>query len=125
MSTPQEIADEQAKLWNGPAGRVWVEGRDLLDRVLQPFGDVLVDAVADTSPRHVLDVGCGTGSTTTAIAGRLAGRGLVTGVDISEPMIAAARARARDLHVAANFICADAQTHPFPPSVADLIVSRF
>ena len=40
-----------------------------------------------------LDIGCGTGSTTVAIARRLGPSGSCTGLDISEPMIAAARNR--------------------------------
>jgi len=120
-----KIADEQSKLWNGPAGRVWVEGRDLLDQILQPFAEPLLDAVAAAAPRRVLDVGCGTGSTTIAVARRLAGDGHVTGGDISEPMIAAARARAQELHLPASFVCADAQTHAFSAASVDLIVSRF
>ena len=61
--------DEQAKLWNGSAGCAWVEAQALLDRILQPFEDVLVEAVSASGARRVLDVGCGTGSTTRALRG--------------------------------------------------------
>jgi SAM-dependent methyltransferase len=47
------------------------------------------------------------------------------GVDISEPLIAAARARARRDNTPATFICANAQTYPLEPATFDLIVSRF
>ncbi len=47
------------------------------------------------------------------------------GVDISEPLIAAARARARRDNTPATFICANAQVYPFEPARFDLIISRF
>ena len=38
--------DEQTTLWNGPAGRAWVETQELLDRMFKPFEDLLVEAVS-------------------------------------------------------------------------------
>lgn len=115
----------QAALWNGPSGQAWVEAQDLLDHLLQPFADLLVDAVAALPARCVLDVGCGTGGTTLAVARRIGDSGQVVGVDISEPMIAAAGARARREGVSAAFIHADAQAHRFEPGRFDAIMSRF
>jgi SAM-dependent methyltransferase len=51
--------------------------------------------------------------------------GRATGIDISEPMIAAARSRAEREGTPADFICADAQTHAFEPKNCNLIMSRF
>jgi 2-polyprenyl-3-methyl-5-hydroxy-6-metoxy-1,4-benzoquinol methylase len=49
----------------------------------------IVDAVTARAPRRVLDVGCGEGW----LARALAGRGIaVTGVDVSPPLVEAARA---------------------------------
>jgi len=73
----------------------------------------------------VLDVGCGAGATTLAIARALAAGNECTGVDISEGLISAARARATQERVAAKFLCADAQTAEFPAAHFDLVVSRF
>jgi SAM-dependent methyltransferase len=115
----------QAMLWNGPAGRAWVESQVLLDRLFTPFEALLVDAVAERGARYVLDVGCGTGATTLAMARLLDTGGSCTGVDISEPMIAAARARAGRQGLPARFLCADAQAHPFEEASVDLVVSRF
>jgi SAM-dependent methyltransferase len=119
--------EDQAALWNGPGGRAWVELQEVLDQVLGPFEDVLVDAVAAVPPAggRVLDVGCGTGATTLALARRLEGKGSCTGVDISEPMILAARARAERARSPATFVLADAQTHAFEPASFDVIASRF
>jgi len=125
MDATHQTDDEQTKLWNGPAGRAWVDAQALLDQMLKPFEDLLVEAVSAESGGRVLDVGCGTGSTTLAAARLLGAKGRCTGIDISDPMIAAARARAERECVPASFICANAQTHAFEPASFDMIISRF
>lgn len=125
MSTAHQNDNEQATLWNGVAGRAWVEAQDLTDRMLKPLEDLLVGTIPAGSGGRVLDVGCGTGSTTVAVAQRLGSKGQCTGVDISEPMLSAARQRAQREKLQASFILADAQTYTFEPASYDLIVSRF
>ena len=120
-----QTRDDQAKLWNGSAGCAWVEAQALLDRILQPFEDLLIEAVSASGARSVLDIGCGTGSTTRGIAKLLGASGNCVGVDISEQMIATARTLAEQQRVPAKFICADAQTHSFEPAGFDTIMSRF
>lgn len=117
--------NEQAARWNGRAGEAWVETQDLIDPMFKPLETLLVDAVAAHSPGRVLDVGCGTGTTTLAIARRLGPSGHVVGIDVSEPMLTAARARAAREGIAADFVRADAQTYAFAPATFDMIVSRF
>lgn len=116
--------DQQAN-WNGAAGRAWVDGQELLDRLFAPFERLLADAVAAEGARRVLDIGCGTGATTMAAARRVGGSGRCVGVDISAPMIALARTRAAAARAAADFIVADAQTRDFDAGAFDMIVSRF
>jgi len=118
-------SSEQEQLWNGPSGQAWVESQELLDGTFRPFEELLVEAAAARSPRRLLDVGCGTGSTTLAIARRLGTSARCTGIDISQPMLALATARAAREGSPAEFIRADAQTHPFEPASVDMIVSRF
>ena len=125
MNTAQPTPGEQSALWNGAAGQTWVQSQELIGQVLQPFEDLLVAALAPETSARVLDVGCGTGSTTLAVARRLGREGLCTGVDISEPMIVAARARAERARLPVTVILADAQTHAFEPASFDTIVSRF
>lgn len=123
MSTPAD--SEQSKLWNGPSGQAWIDLQETFDRSLKPFEDLLVEAVAASSARQVLDVGCGTGATTLAIAQQLGMRGRCTGIDLSQPMVEVARSRAQREGSRATFVCADVQTHAFEPATFDCLVSRF
>ncbi|WP_432258849.1 class I SAM-dependent methyltransferase [Cupriavidus sp. TMH.W2] len=127
MGEQQQIhinGGDQAALWNGPSGQAWVEEQAVLDDMLRPLENLLVEAAGKIAARHVLDVGCGTGSTTLALAQRIGAQGRCTGIDISEPMLATARARAQRDGSTASFIRADAQDYAFAPASFDMIVSR-
>lgn len=121
----QNDDNTQAALWNGSAGRAWVDSQALMDTMFRPIEDLLLESLADVPNATVLDVGCGAGATTLAIARRLGAQGGATGIDISAPMIAAAREGAARAAAAADFICADAQRHDFGPARFDLVLSRF
>lgn len=118
------LADDQAQLWNGPAGQAWVEGRAMMDQMFRPLQDRLVAAVAAQPGERVLDVGCGTGAVTLAIA-KQRSAGAVTGIDISAPMLAEAKLRGRAAGLTAHFVLADAQSHDFAEGGFDMLVSRF
>jgi len=125
MDVTRQTNDEQAVRWNGLAGRAWVEGQELLDQVLKRLEELLVEAVSAAKPEsRVLDVGCGTGTTTLAVARLLGAKGRCTGIDISDPMIVHGRARAERESLPVRFIRADAQIHAFEPASFDRIISR-
>lgn len=117
---------DQSALWNEAAGQAWVEMNDVLDRMLAPFEAALTQAAFPGASRRVLDIGCGAGATSLAMARRVGAEGLVLGVDISGPLVEAAKARARaeGLEQAA-FVKADAQTYAFEPGDFDAAISRF
>ncbi|MGR4863012.1 class I SAM-dependent methyltransferase [Caulobacter sp. LARHSG274] len=127
MTQPQTQPNEaQARLWNARAGQTWVEQQAMLDRLFLPFEQALLEAVQAAGAHEVLDVGCGTGATTLAVARSLQGRGRCTGLDLSVPMIEAARRRASAAGLDnSRFIAADAQRHAFEPGLFDAMISRF
>jgi SAM-dependent methyltransferase len=122
--TPQ-TENAQTALWNGSAGQAWIAAQAVIDGMFKPFEDLLVHKIGTRSGLRVLDVGCGTGSTTMAMARSLGGTGHCVGVDVSAPMIEVARRRAEQAHSTATFMCADAQTYAFEPASFERIVSRF
>ncbi|HET7809018.1 MAG TPA: class I SAM-dependent methyltransferase [Steroidobacteraceae bacterium] len=117
--------ETMAAAWNGPSGQAWVEEQPLLDRTYESIETMLADAAVAHGARQVLDIGCGSGATTLAVARALGARGQATGVDISAPLIELARARAQRAGSSARFIHADAQTHAFAPASFDFAISRF
>jgi SAM-dependent methyltransferase len=125
METVFQTYNEHAALWDGLAGRAWVAQQPLLDETFERLEDLLVDQVFEGHGTRVLDVGCGAGSTTIAIAEMLGARGNCVGIDVSGPLIAAARERAERERSTASFIRADAETYAFEGSEFDMIVSRF
>jgi SAM-dependent methyltransferase len=125
MTNSNDVRAEQSAQWNGPSGSAWIDAQEILDAMFRPFEDLLIDAIPPGAASRALDIGCGTGATTLAAARRLGARGSVTGIDISRPMIALARQRARAAKLDAEFIAADAEDHPFDPPGFDILISRF
>jgi SAM-dependent methyltransferase len=117
---------QQAALWNDGSGKAWVDLQPVLDEVLAPFERLVVDAAYPGEGGTVLDIGCGAGATTLAMARRVGTSGRCVGIDISEPLVALATARARAEGTGnAEFVAADAQTHTFEAGRFDAVVSRF
>jgi SAM-dependent methyltransferase len=122
---PAEANAEQIGYWNSDEARHWVEHQDRYDRMLAQYADRLLAAAAIGSDERVLDVGCGTG-TTTLRAAAAASAGDTLGLDVSESMIEQARRRAAGDGVAnARFEVADAQTCTLSPGGRDVLISRF
>ncbi|RIV80902.1 class I SAM-dependent methyltransferase [Aurantiacibacter xanthus] len=115
---------EQIKDWRGQADVPWVVHQARLDQMMLPFGEAAIDAAAPTTGEAVLDIGCGTGATTAQIFDRVGATGRVTGIDISEAMIARAR-ETYGLSSRATFHVADAEQAELSPHPVELIFSRF
>jgi SAM-dependent methyltransferase len=117
---------EQMDYWNGAGGEHWVAEQVRYDEINAEFGARVVAVLAPQPGDRVLDVGCGNGALSLAIAPLVAPAGVVLGLDISGPMIEVAAQRAHAARMSnAIFEHADAQTYQLEGAAFDAVVSRF
>ena len=122
MTSPSNAV--QHAYWNGPLGQAYARSQEKRDRDHSGITGPLMEW-ADARPgEHVLDIGCGAGTTTLTLARRVHGTGSVLGIDISGPMIAIASRRAEAAQSTARFIAADASEYPFERHAFDLGFSQ-
>jgi len=90
MTQVQEISPnaQQIEYWNATAGDTWAQFQETLDRQIEPLGQAAIDVLDPARGEHIIDIGCGCGQTTLALAARVGPTGSVVGVDISRPMLA-------------------------------------
>jgi SAM-dependent methyltransferase len=117
---------EQMDYWNGAGGEHWVAEQVRYDEINAELGARVVAALAPRPGDRVLDVGCGNGALSLAIAPLVAPAGFVVGLDISAPMLEVAAQRAHAGRVSnAIFEHGDAQTYQLEEGAFDAMVSRF
>lgn len=114
----RQVAD-----WNGSIGERWAADQERTDRLVRPFGDAALAAGHAQPGEAVLDVGCGCGDTSLAVAASVGPQGRVVGVDVSAPMLEVARRRAAGT-ANLSFLQGDASSAALPGPF-DLLVSRF
>ena len=115
---------DQIAYWNGPGGQRWADRQAAQDILLAPVADLLIDRARPGAGERIIDVGCGSGATTIALAGKVGPSGHALGIDVSGPMLARARQSApKELPL--DFVQADATVYPFDPASVDLLASRF
>ena len=130
MITAAPDTIDQVEYWNGDVGRRWVDSQERLDRAFRPFTAALIDRAAPTPGERAVDIGCGCGDLSLALAGPLGAAGRILAVDVSRPMLDHAQlrvkaARAPDgVQAAIEWQEADAATVPFTAEF-DLLISRF
>src|ERR1700730_16196335 len=97
-----------------------------MDRAVADLTKALIEMAAPQPGEHVLDIGCGSGTTVLELAARVGPGGHVIGADASDQSVARARQRiaaAGLLH--AEVTVADVSPHPFKQNSFELAFSRF
>jgi SAM-dependent methyltransferase len=112
----------QIDYWNGPTGEEWAKHNNETDRSLTQAAEAALKLAAARPGERVLDIGCGAGATSLALAEKVGPDGQVTGVDVSRPLLALARSRIQTGNI--EFIETDAALHTFRAE-HDLIFSLF
>ena len=105
---------------------------DLVNRIItwgmdQSWRDAAARQSVLHTPRRILDIGCGTGDLTIAMARMAASNVTVVGVDYSQPMLLLAIEKARELGLDGriSFVHADVADLPFPDQCFDSVGISF
>jgi len=115
-----------AEDWAGDTGDTWLKYADRFESMLSPVGNAFLDQASFAPGERVVDMGCGAGGTSLAIASRVGPGGSVTGLDISEALIAESRRRAAAAGLSnAHFVVGDASVTLPEGAPFDRLFSRF
>ena len=124
----EEALDANAAMrryWNTVAGPRWVASPGFRERRNQESLALLLAHLGLTGGESVLEIGCGTGALTLPLAEAVGEHGRVVAVDISEPMLGAARRKVGERGMRnVTLLSGDAQVFAFEPGVFDLATSR-
>lgn len=111
--------------WSGASGDIWARRWHDTDRALEAVGAALDRAIAAAAPEgpfRALDVGCGPGTTSLALAAKRPDATIV-GCDLSEALVAIASHRAEGA-AGLRFIARDAEQAASENGPFELIFSR-
>ena len=133
--TYARVSVEPEKDFVFPTGRAWAEDldypRDLLDRVpngaAESFAGVANPFALGSlaAGERVLDVGSGAGTDSLVAAQMVGPKGRVTGIDMTQEMLAKARAAAAELGMEnVEFLEGEAESLPFPDGTFDVVISN-
>ena len=115
----------QRRYWNTVAGPRWVASPGFRERRNQESLALLLARLGLSGGESVLEIGCGTGALTLPLAAAVGAQGRVVAVDISEPMLGAARQKVAERGLSnVTLLSGDAQVFAFEPAAFDLATSR-
>lgn len=118
--------EKQKEYWTNSAGNLWVKDKSEKDNMLEPLGNYALSKFNIIKGMTVLDIGCGTGKTTTQIAKQIGSSGHVSGLDLSETMIKEARKYSdKDKVSNIKFLVQDVQNEKLKTLEYDAAFSRF
>jgi SAM-dependent methyltransferase len=121
----QDANQAQRRYWNTVAGPRWVASPGFRERRNQESLTLLLDRLRLAGGESVLEIGCGTGAVTLPLATAVGEHGRVVAVDISEPMLGAARQRVSEsgMHNV-TLVLGDVQVLALEQAAFDIATSR-
>jgi len=124
MPDPGQINADMLAFWGGHGGRTWVARQAHTDTTLAGVTAALLQFAALRAGERVVDVGCGCGAPTLEFARAVGETGRLAALDISGPMLAEGRARARSAGITnIDWELADPATAPLDEF--DVLASAF
>lgn len=110
--------------WEGAVGEVWAQEWKRTDRAFAPLTKTLLNEIAKLAPEsgQAVDIGCGAGETSIAIASQYPDL-KVTGIDLSGELLATAKARSQN-YANLDYLLGDATTAVSAVEPVNLYFSR-
>jgi enediyne biosynthesis protein CalE5 len=123
--SPEQIIENQRQDWNRVAGG-WEKWDRFFDEQMAFLNHRLVADARLRSGMRVLDLGSGTGYPALLAAQTVGPSGKVTGIDLAEQMLEAARRKTASLKLSnITFQTGDVTTLPFETASFDAVTTRF
>lgn len=125
QQTPQQVIEAQRQDWNRVASG-WEKWDEFFDRSMAFLNHRLVGDARVCQGQRILDLGSGTGYPA-LLAAQVAGpQGSVTGLDLAEQMLEAAKRKVKRLGLTnVTFQTGDVTQLPFERNSFDAVTSRF
>lgn len=123
--SPEQVIENQRQDWNRVAGG-WEKWDRFFDEQMAFLNHRLIADARVRSGMRVLDLGSGTGYPALLAAQTVGATGSVTGIDLAEQMLDAARRKAASLKLSnTTFRMGDVTTLPYETASFDAVTTRF
>jgi arsenite methyltransferase len=132
--TYASVSEEPEKDFIFPTGRAWAEDLDYPEELAHVPESAVESFAGVASPwalgrlapgERVLDLGCGAGTDSLIAAQMVSEQGHVTGIDMTQEMLAKARAAAEEMGATnVEFVEGEAERLPFPDASFDVVISN-
>jgi arsenite methyltransferase len=132
--TYSSVSDEPGRDFIFPTGRAWAEDlgypaelANVPDSAVESFAGVANPWTMGrlSAGERILDLGSGAGTDSLVAAQMVGADGRVTGIDMTAPMLAKARAAAAEMGVAnVEFVEGEAERLPFSDASFDVVISN-